>query len=334
VENDIERGVIEMEMISVIIPVFNVKDYLKDCIESVINNTYKNLEIIMIDDGSQDGSSEIIDEYAARDSRIKTIHKENTGVSSARNAGLDIATGDYISFVDSDDFIEPQMFENLLEILRKEDADIVQCGYEKVDENTQKRQKMFQSDKVFLSNKDVCEAYFVKSKLNLMLWNKLYKRKVIGDIRMVEGRNNEDNMFWIDIIRKINKAVTISAPHYKYRIRNNSIMHRDFAADKLDILYAYEYMYHQCESGMKEYQKYILIWMCLDCAYLYYEIWKSQFEDKENYYKLVVDCFNRNFKIVRENKYYRSYRINYIWASLFDRNKNFVKLYDREGYGI
>ena len=116
-------------LISIIVPVYNVEKYLSKCIDSIINQTYKNIEIILIDDGSTDSSGAICDKYALVDSRIHVLHIENSGVSNARNVGLNHATGDYIGFVDSDDYIEPNMYELLLEELIADDVDVVQCNH-------------------------------------------------------------------------------------------------------------------------------------------------------------------------------------------------------------
>lgn len=124
-----------MELISIIIPVYKVEKYLAKCLDSVINQTYKNLEIILIDDGSPDNSGKICDEYAKKDNRIKVIHKENGGVSSARNAGISIAKGKYIGFVDSDDWLELNMYEKLMEYAKKDNSDITRIRYYKVYEN-------------------------------------------------------------------------------------------------------------------------------------------------------------------------------------------------------
>ena len=115
------------ELITVIVPVYNVKDYLQQCVESICGQTYQNLEILLVDDGSTDGSGKICDELAKKDTRIKVIHKPNGGLSDARNAGLDVATGDYIGYVDSDDYIEPDMFEILLTNIEEHQADISCC---------------------------------------------------------------------------------------------------------------------------------------------------------------------------------------------------------------
>ena len=121
-------------MISVIVPVYNVEKYLRQCLDSVLAQTYRELEIILVDDGSTDGSGAICDEYATRDSRIKVVHQQNGGLSSARNAGLDLATGEYVAFVDSDDYIHETMLELLYQALVENNADTVICNFERVDE--------------------------------------------------------------------------------------------------------------------------------------------------------------------------------------------------------
>ena len=120
------------KLVSVIIPAYNIERYISRCLDSIMAQTYNNLEIIVIDDGSKDQTAEILDDYQKRDSRIIVVHKENGGVSSARNNGLDIATGDYISFVDGDDLIESNMYEILVKILEKEKTDIAHCGYQMI----------------------------------------------------------------------------------------------------------------------------------------------------------------------------------------------------------
>ena len=126
---------IENALISVIVPVYNVEKYLEKCIDSICNQTYRNLEIILVNDGSTDKSGILCDKFKIKDSRIIVIHKENGGLSDARNAGIDIANGEVLGFVDSDDYIMPEMYEKMLNIMYANDLDIVQCGYKKVYEN-------------------------------------------------------------------------------------------------------------------------------------------------------------------------------------------------------
>ena len=120
------------KLVSVIIPAYNIEDYIGRCLDSIISQTYKNLEIIVVDDGSRDHTGEILDNYAKKDRRIKVIHKENGGVSSARNKGIEAAEGDYIGFIDGDDLIESEMYKTLVDLLEEENADIAHCGYQMV----------------------------------------------------------------------------------------------------------------------------------------------------------------------------------------------------------
>ena len=167
-------------LISVIVPIYNTEKYLKKCLDSIINQTYKNLQIILIDDGSGDNSGEICDEYATKDSRIQVIHKQNAGVTAARNDGLDMATGDYIGFVDSDDWIEPNMYEEMMANLIKTGADFVHTGFIKELHGLSKKDCRFfecviENPK---NNIDIWKAYmYIKREegfvINSFLWNKL-----------------------------------------------------------------------------------------------------------------------------------------------------------------
>ena len=137
-----------MEKISIVVPIYNVEKYVKKCIESLIKQTYKNIEIILVDDGSTDSSAEIIDEYANKDSRIIAIHQKNKGVSSARNTGLKAARGEYIGFVDPDDYVDCQMYEVMVNKLQASLADLVVCGYSKIWESSKKTEKFCLTDKI------------------------------------------------------------------------------------------------------------------------------------------------------------------------------------------
>ena len=177
--------------ISVIVPVYKVEKYLDRCVESIVNQTYKNLEIILVDDGSPDNCPAICDAWANKDERIKVIHKENGGVSSARNRGIDAATGDYIGFVDSDDWIEPDMYELLADNAKKYDADISRCGYF-VDWPDHIAQVGNGGILLYEDIERRCEmlrSYHLVS----ALWNKIYRRELFEEERLDESlRITED----------------------------------------------------------------------------------------------------------------------------------------------
>ena len=161
------------QLISIIVPIYNVEDYLKRCIDSILGQTYKNLEVILVDDGSPDKCGKICEEYKLIDSRIKVIHKKNGGLSSARNNGLDIATGDFIGFVDSDDYIERNMYESLIEALNNNNADIATCGIIREDTNTQHKINIRtpNTEKVYLDI-DAIREILLSREIGISVWSK------------------------------------------------------------------------------------------------------------------------------------------------------------------
>ena len=206
-------------MISVIVPVYNVEPYLRKCLDSIIGQTSKDLEIIIIDDGSTDCSGKICDEYEERDGRIKVFHTENKGLSAARNLGLDNATGDWIGFVDSDDWIEPDMYEVLLKRAGETVADIVECGLfiennARIEENKRANQVMSGKEAV---------SMLLNDELYNAVWNKLWRQRCFENIRFPVNRIYEDiattyRLFTTDIV-----VCTIEASKYHYRYRETSL---------------------------------------------------------------------------------------------------------------
>lgn len=202
--------------ISVIVPVFNSENFLSACIDSIIQQTYKNLEIILIDDGSIDKSPQICDEYAKKDSRIVVIHQENAGVSSARNKGLDIATGDLITFVDSDDTIDKDMYEFLIDLMFSNEADVSHCGYKRVCNGSVK--PINDTKAILVQNKMEALSCLVSGRIFTgALWNKLIKKNVIEKIRFIENiKINEDILFCFETFMGSSKIVFADYPKYNY----------------------------------------------------------------------------------------------------------------------
>ncbi len=213
----------QKECITLIVPVYNVEDYLDRCVMSIRNQTYKNLEIILVDDGATDNSGKLCDQYAAQDERIKVIHKENGGLSSARNAALEIATGSYIGFVDSDDYIHPQMFEKLYEACIRNQAQIsICCHY------TERGNKLLIEDYII----DEEEIFTPKEALKILVqdkgmknyaWDKLYKAELFEGVRYPDGRNYEDIATTYLLFYKADKLCRIPEYLYYYQIREGSI---------------------------------------------------------------------------------------------------------------
>ncbi len=213
--------------ISVIVPIYKVERYLRQCIDSIINQTYSNLEIILVDDGSPDNCGIICDEYAKIDKRIKVIHKENGGLSSARNAGLDIATGEYIGFVDSDDYIDKTMYEELINSIKKYDSDISTGMFFNKYRFFRKNSKGFDKELVFKGKDKFINTKVGYKCIYFNVWSKLYKREIFDNIRFPEGMCFEDSYIIYEILDKAESISYVPKYLYYYRIRKNSISKKD-----------------------------------------------------------------------------------------------------------
>ena len=223
------------DKISIIIPIYNVKKYINKCIESIINQTYKNLEIILVDDGSTDGSGKICDEFKKEDNRIVVIHKKNEGVSSARNEGLKIATGDYIGFIDADDFIEEDMYFKLLSKIEKDNTKMVVCNAYLEDENENQVYDFKTNAKDVIDSHELMDRIMNDFVFQGYMWNKLYDRQLIyrdNDYLKFDCSisNLEDRLYNLELIDK-NKKFNVSyidEKLYHYIQRENSAIHNRY----------------------------------------------------------------------------------------------------------
>lgn len=205
-------------LVSIIVPIYNVEKYLKKCVDSIINQTYKNLEIILVDDGSPDLCGEICDEYVKMDKRIKVIHKINGGLSDARNAGLNIMQGQYVGFVDSDDWIEPNMYARLIENLIDFNADISIGGVTNLleSENGYKILRTTQKDEIInwsCDKEEAMECYFLGT---WSAWDKIYKKTIFKDLRFPKGEINEDEAIALQILEQCDVISYTNEAVYNY----------------------------------------------------------------------------------------------------------------------
>lgn len=225
-------------LISVIVPVYKVEAYLDRCVQSIVNQTYKNLEIILVDDGSPDNCGPMCDAWAKKDSRIRVIHKENGGLSDARNAGMVIAAGEYIGFVDSDDYIAPEMYQLLLEHMTNDGSDIAACGVEMIWENETPPRRLTQTGSCVLERDAAMEACIRESWLKQPVWYKLYKAELIQDILFPVGKYHED-VFWTwKAVARTEKVSILDTPCYYYVQHGGSIMAEKYSLRRLDAVEA------------------------------------------------------------------------------------------------
>ena len=236
------------DLISIIVPVYNVEKYLNRCIDSIINQTYKNIEIILVDDGSTDDSGKICDEYLIKEPRVKVLHKSNGGLSSARNAGIDICKGRYIGFVDSDERIESTMYEILYKKMIYIDADIIDCGYWKEYVNISSK---ISSDKeIVYCGKNLVEACYLSKVSKPEVWCKLYKRYIFDSVKFPLNKYYEDAFIFIPTLTLIKKIVIIPSCLYHYRQRKSAITKNIFNDKHLDVIELHENEYQYIKKHM------------------------------------------------------------------------------------
>lgn len=222
-------------LISVIIPMYNVEKYLRQCIDSVLEQTYQNLEIILVDDGSPDNCGKICDEYAELDSRINVIHKKNGGLSDARNVGIEIAKGEYITFIDSDDFITKDYVEYLYQLLENGNADMSVCQRLDVDEEgVSLNIKINVKEQVVVGNRECMRAYVEERSVETAAWGKLYKTEMFKQVRYPVGKYHEDVFTTYLLIAQCEKIAIGSEQKYGYRSRTESITKSSFSKKHLD----------------------------------------------------------------------------------------------------
>ncbi len=303
-------------MVSVIVPVYNVEPYLERCIRSLVNQTYQELQIILVDDGSQDASPEICEKWKKKDQRIEVIHKENGGLSDARNVGLTCVKGDYIAFVDSDDWVEPTIYETLYGLLQKYKAQIAECGVCLAYDGKEIEGKKESQVQVFDREEALTELIRIRE-LKTVVWNKLYRKEVIGEERFRRGKLHEDEFFTYRVVDHANCVIKTNEELYNYYQRTTSIM-GNYSLRHLDALEALcermEYMqkhHPQLKAAVSE----ALFNLCF-----YHDLLGRKYLDRgeqKDARKRILCCLKKidektlisNKKSFFENKYLGLYRI-------------------------
>lgn len=296
------------EKISIIIPIYNVEKYLKKCIDSLIQQTYENIEIILVDDGSTDNSGRICDCYALNDNRIKVVHQKNGGVSSARNTGLRHSTGNYIGFVDPDDWIDKNMYERMLEVLKNNNSSISMCSY--IYEYGDSKLNELKPDLVEqnLSSDELISKLFVpNSYYYTILCNKLYKANLWNGIKFPEGYVHEDEAVIHIIYDRCDQMSTISNEYYHYRMVNTSITHTNDQIRRIDFANALSlrlnYFYQRkrfdyCEKMLDE------------ILYLTLNGFITKQLDKVSLHKIKKIIKSNFLKIIKEKKYSTKFKMS------------------------
>lgn len=227
------------DLISIIVPVYKVEPYLDRCVQSLVSQTYQNLEIILVDDGSPDNCPAMCDAWAEKDDRIKVVHKKNGGLSDARNAGMAVATGELIGFVDSDDWIEPDMYQYLHQEIIDTNCEIVSGGVCRVwDDGRPSQQMTYHGNSFILDRKEAIESLIHETALIVPVWNKLYRREVLAGIPFPVGKINEDEFWSWRVVANADHIAIVPNVFYHYLQRSGSIMSNQILQHPMDAIEA------------------------------------------------------------------------------------------------
>ena len=309
-----------MKIISVIIPVYNVEKYIGECLDSVINQTYKKLQIILVDDGSTDSSGKICDVYVEKDNRITVVHQKNAGAGAAKNNGLDLVKGDYFSIIDSDDYIELDMYEKMVTSLEKYNSDIAQCLFRNVfvNDSFDRKYKIKGNYPKVLTSKSFLKEYLYDWKYAIF-WNKLFKSSLLKEIRFPVGRKIDDEFFTYKLVCSAKKVVNIDDILYNYRMRKTSVMNENdsdiLIYDRIDcFVERYDYIRKKYPSLDKKYLT------KLYDSLLYYKTQVNNTEKLEKYISKIqkpkinkIDKINEimRYKKLLDDSYDQSNKIKY-----------------------
>ena len=318
------------EKISVIVPVYNVEQYLERCVDSIINQTYTNLEIILVNDGSTDNSGKLCDELAKKDERIRVIHKENGGLSDARNRGIDESESDLVGFIDSDDYIDSDMYEVLLKNLNDTDADLSMCALYDVYNNTPEAQ-VTNKETWKLSSEQAIKMVMEAKILSVTAVNKLYRKSLFTDLKFEVGKIAEDAFIMIKLLDKCEKIVATNEKKYYYVHRENSITTQKFSTKFLNVIEAYE---QNSNIILEKYPKLKDVAQTrMNWAYFYVLdrlLLDDNYNDKELENKLISYLKNHHKDILNDPLFTKGRKIGFI-ALLLSRNL-YRKLIEKRGY--
>lgn len=307
-------------LISIIVPVYGVERYLDECVESIINQTYKNLEIILIDDGSPDNCPKICDDWAKKDSRIKVIHQNNAGVSVARNIGLDNAQGDYIGFVDGDDYIDADLYETVMSVFDNYNVDIVSFDFEYVTEKSKSINSFEKIHKDTIYNRIEALSELLLGNITNHFCNKIYKKYIFDNIKCPVGYVMEDMSTVYKLFLKSEKVYCINKRLYYYRQRKNSIVNAVSTKLISDTFFAHFTRYNNLKVIYPNIAELGFINVALSARALYdRSLWENVDSDVlkeakkflgENKDKVLSVGASRLFKIYyKHQKIYNSYRV-------------------------
>lgn len=286
------------KLITIVIPIYNVEKYLNHCIESVVNQTYTNLQIVLVDDGSTDLCPQICEEWKLKDSRIDVIHQKNGGLSVARNSGIDIAKGEFISFIDSDDFVDKDYIEYLYKLLEVTNADMSVCQRRSIDESGKVIETHQINDKVIKGNSNCMLSFLRDNDIDTVAWAKLYRTLLFEKIRYPEGKYHEDVFTTYKLIAQSDRISVGGLAKYNYLIRKNSISNQCFLPKHLDSIEGKQIQ----QKFIEEHYPRLISYANKDIIYACNNVLLKMMNSNGNYLKYLLGI----------QKLYRKYEIDFL----------------------
>ena len=310
-------SIIDNRMVSVIIPAYNVEQYVERCVYSVTKQTYRNLEIILVDDGSTDCTGIICDKLAKEDNRISVIHKTNGGLSDARNAGIDVSRGEYISFVDSDDYIASDMLEHMMNAMCETDISMVVVGFWK--QSGDAREYCGPTTERVVSSEEALKDIYIGHEIYPASWNKLYRRALFNNNRFAVGMINEDSEIITKLLMECNRVALVSKPLYIYMIREGSITQSSFSSKDYNGIKAYRTAVDVCKKRKKSLLPYARYYETSRIYNTYRELVASDERMIKYRFLLRVNLFVRTIACLLSTGLWEQFRIEmmiYLLSSL------------------
>lgn len=322
------------ELISIIVPVYKVEKYLERCVKSIQEQTYTNLEIILVDDGSPDRCGQLCDEFAKLDERIKVYHKENGGISDARNYGIDKATGEYIGFVDSDDYIHESMYEKLYEAIKKSGTMISECGLTRVYKNTLRPHYEGKDYFLVLDKQEYLKEFLENRKVYGSVWCKLIHRDIVKKIKFSVGMIYEDALYNLELIKNVDKFTLISDSYYYYYIREDSYTTKPFNNRSMDYIDVIEKISEYTLVNFPEFKEQLLTRVAFAYVSIFNQLIEvGNYKNKKEYKILKNKLKSIHLEIISSKNVPKNLKIAFLLLSINEKLYKFVlskyKKYER-----
>lgn len=285
-----------MKKVSVIIPAFNCEKFINKCINSILEQTYKSIQIIIVNDGSSDNTKNICENFVKDNGNIILINKENEGPAIARKVGLEKADGEYISFIDSDDYIDSNFYKKLVDTLESNNADIVECGYNIIDENMQLIKECKMKQQIVEGQKNCIKHYIKKDNTTNYLVTKLYKRELFDNVKFQKLFAGEDACVLLQVFGNSEKVVVIPNNMYYYVQTSTSLCRKPYNLKKNDSVQAGIFMYNYCKEECPENCEYYSLYICSYAVQCYANLKYSDINDKYEYMLYMKDIFNKYYR--------------------------------------